>query len=259
MRALVTLAIGNEYAARFEQYCRPAWSAYAKRCGYDLFVFNSTLDQSVRASSRPIYWQKHLILEQETLAKYQQVAFIDSDIVINVNTAPPVFEGVPEERLGAVDEYPVPDAVTYRRALVMTYLRARRLRQPFLHNLTPEEFYRRRGFPEFGEVVQSGMFVCSPRHHREILRKIHEYEDTSVPTHTLEMAAMSYEFLSRKLVTWIDYRFNRLVLLGIAESLTPLPANHRGPSSHAEIEPCVRLSPSFLLIPIFCTLPGAKL
>ena len=162
MRALVTLAIGNEYAARFEQYCRPAWSAYAKRCGYDLFVFNSTLDQSVRASSRPIDWQKHLILEQETLAKYRQVAFIDSDIVINVKTAPPVFEGVPEERLGAVDEYRVPDAVTYRRALVMTYLRARRLRQPFCTISRRKNSIADEAFRNLGKWFRAG---CLSAHH----------------------------------------------------------------------------------------------
>ena len=235
MQALVTLAVGSDYAARFERHCRPAWSAYARRHGYDLIVFDSPLDQSLRAGARPIYWQKNLILEQEAVAKYRQVAWIDSDIAINADTAPPIFEGVPEERVGAVDEYRVPDAATYRKALAATYLRARRLGQPFLHNLTPEAFYRNRGFPEFGEVVQGGLLVCSPRHHRDVLRKVYEHEDSGVPAHNLEMAALSFELLSRQLVTWIDYRFDRLVLLGIAEHLPLSSATGAGIHPHAEI------------------------
>jgi hypothetical protein len=139
------------------------------------------LDTSPRASSRPIYWQKNLILEQPQLTKYEQVAWIDSDIVINAEEAPSIFDKVPEERIGAVDEYRVPDAATYRKALAATYLRARRLGQPFLHNLTPQEYYRMRGFPTFDEVVQGGVIVSSPRHHREVFRAVYNYDDPGIP------------------------------------------------------------------------------
>ena len=219
MRALVTLVIGSDYERNFERYCLKNWTAYARRYGYDLVILNSLLDTSPRASARPIYWQKNLILEQPELADYEQVAWIDSDIVINAERAPPIFDGVPNERIGAVDEYRIPDAATYRKALAASYLRARRLGQPFVHNLTPQEYYRMRGFPEFGEVVQGGMIISSPRLHREVFHAVYSYEDPGVPSSNYEMGALSYEILSRDLVTWLDYRFNRLVLLGIAEHL----------------------------------------
>jgi hypothetical protein len=236
MQALVTLVVGRDYTARFERHCRQAWSAYARRHGYDLVVFDTPLDYSARARSRPIYWQKNLILEQEAVAKYRQIALLDSDVAINVETAPPIFEDIAEDRVGAVDEYRVPDAATYRRALAASYLRARRLGHPFLHNLTPEQFYRNRGLPEFGEVVQGGVVVCSPRHHREVFRRVYGYEDTPIPTPTYEMAALSCELLSRQLVTWIDYRFNRLALLGIAEHLPFWSTDQGGCRSPADAQ-----------------------
>jgi hypothetical protein len=233
MRALVTLVVGRDYESNFERYCRNNWRAYAERHGYDLVIFDSPLDTSSRAVNRPVYWQKNLILERAELARYEQVAWIDSDIVINAERAPPVFDGVPVERIGAVDEYRVPDAQTYRKALAISYLRARRLRQPFLHNPTPQDYYRIRGFPEFAEVVQGGMIVCSPRHHRDVFRAIYEYEDPGIPASNYEMAALSYEALRRDLVTWLDYRFNRLVLFGMVEHLPALSDRDGAPPSAA--------------------------
>ena len=219
MRALVTLVVGSDYQARFERYCRRNWTAYARRFGFDLVVFDSLLDTSPRASARPIYWQKNLVLQRRELAEYEQVAWIDSDIIINAEAAPSIFDNVPEERIGAVDEYRVPDAATYRKALALTYLRARRTGHPFLHNLTPEEYYRARGLPAFGEVVQGGVIVSSPRHHRDVFCAVYDHEDPGIPASNYEMGALSYEILRRDLVTWLDYRFNRLVMFGVAEHL----------------------------------------
>jgi hypothetical protein len=220
MKALVTLAVGSAYERRFERYCRSNWTAYARRHGYDIVVLKSPLDQSARALSRPFYWQKNLVLEHDAIAKYSQIAWIDSDIVINAETAPPIFEGVAEAQVGAVDEYSSPDPATYRKALAATYLRLRRLGQPFLHNLTPQQYYRNRGLSELGQVVQTGVLVCSPRHHRNVLRAVYDkYEHMDVPNSNSEMAAVSYELLSRNLVAWMDHRFNRLVILALAEHL----------------------------------------
>jgi len=235
MQALVTMVVGDDYVSRFERYCRQNWTAYALRYGYDLIVLTAPLDLSPRAQARPVYWQKNLVLEHEAIAKYRQIAWIDSDIVINAPAAPPIFEGVPEDRIGAVDEYSSPDPATYRKALAATYLRLRKLGTPYLHNLTPQEYYRNRGLPEFAEVIQGGLLVCSPRHHREVLRNVYEHEHLNLPNSNKEMAALSFELLSRNLVTWIDHRFNRLVMLGIAEQLPLLFSNSAGSRSPAAI------------------------
>jgi hypothetical protein len=227
--ALVTLVVGIEFERRFERHSRPNWKAYAERYGYDLIILDRPLDQSGRARSRPFYWQKNLVLEQEEVAKYRQIAWVDSDIVINAASAPPIFEGVPEDRVGAVDEYSVPDPPTYRKALALTYLRWRREGRPFLHNLTPEQFYRNRGFPVFDQVVQGGLLVCSPRYHRGILREVYDrHEHMNIPGSNYEMAALSFELLRRNLVTWLDAKFNRLVMFGLAEHLQPLVKSEAG-------------------------------
>jgi hypothetical protein len=235
-QALVTLVVGSAYQQLFDRYCRKNWTSYAQRHGYDLIVLDRPLDRSPRARARPFYWQKNLILDHKAVAKYRQIAWIDCDIVINAQAAPPIFAGIPEDRVGAVDEYSSPDPTTYRKALAATYLRLRRLGQPFLHNLTPQEFYRNRGFPEFDRVVQSGVLVCSPQHHRQILGTVYyEHEHLNVPGSITDMAALSCELLTRDLVTWIDHRFNRLVMLALAEHLPSVAADQGKPRSPAAV------------------------
>ena len=236
VRAIVTLAIGDRYRQIFERHCRENWTAYAQRHGYDLILITEPIDQSEKATERSLHWQKCLILEDERVARYQQVAWIDSDIVINASAAPDIFGSIDVTRFGAVDEYCSPDPATYRRALAALYLRFKRTGVPFIHNLTPEEFYRKRGLPERSQVVQTGVFVCSPRYHRDVLRVVYDnYEENALAASNAEMAALSYELLSRDLVTWIDARFNHQVLIGAEQYRRAHPVRPELPRDHVEV------------------------
>jgi hypothetical protein len=216
MQALVTFVIGDTYKRRFTRYSFTNWSNYARRHGYELIVIDQPLDRSAKARSRPIQWQKLLVPGAAALARFRQVAWIDCDIVINWKAAPPIFEGVDETKVGAVDEFLAPDAETYRRSLAVTYLRWRANNVPFFHNLTPQEFYRIRNFPEHAKVVQNGVVVCSPARHCDVFRHVYEtYEHNNAPGFLAEMPPLSHELITRGLVQWIDPRFNHQVLINI--------------------------------------------
>ena len=64
------------------------------------------------------------------------------------------------------------------------------------------------------KVVQTGVFVCSPKHHKEKFEYIYyNYEDPyKNPSWNYEMPAMSYELLKNELVEWIPAQFNFCVL-----------------------------------------------
>ncbi|MBN9595898.1 MAG: hypothetical protein J0G36_11145 [Afipia sp.] len=242
-RALVTLAIGDRYRDMFERHCRSNWSAYAERHGCDLIVIDTPIDRTERAFARSLHWQKCLILEHEQVENYRQVAWVDGDIVINPS-APSIFDNVDDTKIGAVDEFGSPDPATYRRSLASLYLRFQRTGVPFVRNLTPEEFYRNRGLPEHREVVQTGVLVCSPQYHREVLRKVYEcYEENAMAASNAEMAALSHEILSRNLITWIDPRFNYQVLIGAEqnriENVTTL-RTFRDPAAVGSIIPILK-------------------
>ena len=101
--ALVTLTLGDSFRWLWRRYCRPSWLAYAQRHGYDLICLDTLLDKSEAAAQWSVLWQKLLVLGQPFAAQYEQVVWVDADILIHPQ-APAITAGVPVERVGAVDE-----------------------------------------------------------------------------------------------------------------------------------------------------------
>ena len=212
-KAIVTLAIGALYSERFEQLCRKNWMAYAERHGFDLFVIQEPLDQSERAGRRSPAWQKCLVLGAPELAGYERVVWIDSDIFLNP-AAPSVTEGVPMEYFGVTDEhgFPTPEA---RRTILRQIIAQAPAEGEFSARywqawLDPGSWHAAWKLPSGqAHIVQTGVMVLSPKHHREILEHVyHAYEDRG-PNY--EMRPLSHEIQAHGLQHWIDPRFNALV------------------------------------------------
>ena len=212
-KAIVTLAIGSVYANRFERYCRAGWTVYAARHGYELVVVTTPLDASERARRRSPAWQKCLVLSIPELADCEQVVWIDSDICINP-ASPSIVEDVPPELIGAIDEHRFP-TLGLRQSLLDTIiscspedaeLGARYWREW----RDPGEWHSAVGLPA-GQthIVQTGVLVLSPKHHRELLEHVYYAYDDGGPNY--EMRPLSHEIQARCLQHWIDRRFNALL------------------------------------------------
>jgi hypothetical protein len=94
-KAIVTLALGEKYVAMFEKMCRDEWENYCVKFGFDLIVIKQPLDISDRAIKRSPAWQKLLILSQDWSKKYEQIVWIDTDILINCQNSPDICQGTP--------------------------------------------------------------------------------------------------------------------------------------------------------------------
>jgi hypothetical protein len=207
-KAILTLAIGPGFAARWHSICEPRWRRYCERHGYDLICIEEPLDTSERARRRSPAWQKCLILGQPLVQGYDQIVWVDSDILPNPE-APSIADSVPVERVGAVDEYSMPTREVHARTLAKLYRRWDADGIQYVHNLTTEEYYRNVDLPPtFDAVVQTGVMVLSPSHHRELLEEVYERYEDSGPGFNYEMRPLSYELLRAGVVTWLDPRFN---------------------------------------------------
>ncbi len=207
-KAIVTLAVGPGFAARWHSVCEPLWRRYCDRHGYDLICIEEPLDHSARARSRSPAWQKCLILGQPFARRYEQVVWVDADVLPGPE-APSVAEGVPRELVGAVDEYSTPSRELHGRTLAKLYRRWEAEGVEYIDNLTTAEYYSRFGLPGGHDaVVQTGVMVLSPAHHRELLEDTYaSYEDKG-PGWNYEMRPLSYELLNAGAVSWLDPRFN---------------------------------------------------
>lgn len=210
-KAIVTLAIGDEYLNMFDRYCYHSWNAYCDEFGYDLILITSPLDDSIRAFKRSAAWQKLLILSQGWSSEYERIVWVDSDVIMNPCYAYDISDGVPIDKVGAVDAYSIPSKEIHDIALSRLYNFWRNHNIPFLDNDTPSKYYTNRGMDGTGlyELVQSGVFVCSPKHHKELFEKVYyDYEDLHGAEWNYETPAMSYELIKNNAVHWINPRFN---------------------------------------------------
>ncbi|PWT74318.1 MAG: hypothetical protein C5B60_06910, partial [Chloroflexi bacterium] len=203
-RALVTLAIGKKYAAFWHKVAEPSWRWYAQKYDFDLICIEHPLDISRRAQDRSAAWQKCLILSQDFAQRYEQLVWLDTDMLINNRAAPDVAADVPLEKVGAVEEM-----LFSPRGLTILPSWPRHLRK--ICGTTGREYYAIWGLPnDCDAVVNTGLLVLSPRYHRELLESIYyDYEERGEGRELqMEMRPLSYELCRAGLIYWLDHRFN---------------------------------------------------
>src|ERR1700680_1562510 len=81
-KAIVTLVVGERYRRDFARHCYGDWKTYTNRHGLDLLIADTLPDRSPRGLSRSASWQKCLVLAGELSRSYEQVVWVDSDILI---------------------------------------------------------------------------------------------------------------------------------------------------------------------------------
>ena len=214
-KCIVTLTMGKKYEDLFNRYARKGWEEYSQKYTMDLKVINVPLDTSQRASNRSPAWQKLLILSQPWSKQYEQIVWIDSDIVINVNTSPDIFTFCEVDKVGAVNSWDFPTEHIYRRMLEEQYSYYEQKGRRFMKNIVPYEYYTNRGISPAAidtPVLQTGVVVCSPEHHRQLFEHIYyNYEDSFGPEGNYEMPAMSFEIAKNNFWTPIPNEFNFIV------------------------------------------------
>jgi hypothetical protein len=223
-KAIVTLAIGKPYEAMFEKYCKASWSLYTEKHGYDLIVITEHLDHSPRAQSRTPAWQKCLIFSDPRTQHYDQVVWVDTDILINPNS-PDITSEVPLEKIGVVDEAATPskeDLELYSKRFHPYFVPS--LKKQFMQHIdapsqamteylkyafNPSAYYNDFGLDgKFNSIVQTGVMVMSPRYHRELLEYVYyNYEDKG-PEWNYEQRPLGYEILKQEKEFWLSKKFN---------------------------------------------------
>lgn len=208
-KAIVTLAIGNEHRKRWRTLCSRNWARYGERHGYDIVCIDTPLDTGERARNRSPSWQKCLILSQDFAKNYERIVWVDSDILINAVAAPCIVEAVPPGKVGAIDEWSQPTP----ELNVLVQARRRECDADYTgpYALEGVEHYTSFGLPGgYSQLVQAGVLVLSPAHHRAVLEHVYNAYEDRAPEWNYEQRPLSYELIDNGYAYWIDQRFNLL-------------------------------------------------
>lgn len=222
-KAIFTILQGEKYVNQWKQYSETSWRAYAAKHGYDIVVVTEPIRQLHDPAVRPIHWQKLFIPAHPRAADYDDVVFMDSDIIINWHRAPCVVEANGSDKIGMVrfDRY-VDDNMNYylifiRQAKFKNYRdRVDRLRQtPGCMSLTGPDYSREYGaYTERKDlpILNTGVMVMKPSLHGALLERIYsesfaDVADGAVPG-SYEQEYLAYRLLQADMVNLIDERFN---------------------------------------------------
>ncbi len=225
-KALVTIASGSKHYNLWKRYAEYSWKVYAERFGYDVVCFKDPLDNSERARKRSISWQKCLILSQKQLDNYDQIVWLDSDIIINYHTAPCIVSTMKSDKIGAVNAW------EFYTSGIYNMLHERMSNYARIHNLPTyqigEQYFIDYGLSPISErAVQGGVLVLNKLKHKDILEHIYNnYEDNRPAFWHYEMRPLSYELIKHDLVEWIDMRYNYVV-----ENQKAFSYSHRYPKN----------------------------
>ena len=210
-KAIVTIVHGESYRRRWSAHALPTWRRYAARHGYrSIIVIDRPLDESERARSRSIAWQKLLVAGHPEVEKHDVAVWVDADIVMNHRLAPCVVSALTTDKVGVCEEMELPTDALFAQ-MVRTNEKnllegCARLGIPH-----PTDPFRRYGLSEPPErYFNTGVMVIRPREHRELLEAVYYgYEDKG-PGCLYEQVPLSFEISRKRQYEVLDPKFNVL-------------------------------------------------
>lgn len=201
--AVVTIAIGEDYQSSYAAIFRPSVERYVARHGYDLVVLDDYIGEDRHRDPRLATFMKMLVPYHEAVRNYDLLMVLDVDILISAN-APPFHTLDVGARVGVVDEWCQPS-------------REARVEFQSVNGLetSPREYYLRAGFDLESEIlINSGVFVCSPRRHAKFFRDVVGRHIETQRNHSrgphYEQAMFAYELQRNDLACLLPVAWNCL-------------------------------------------------
>lgn len=215
-KALVTLAIGDDYARSFMANARPTWDKYCDRHGYDLVVLSEPIDKGCDFSKKSIHWQKLLIGLIPQLREYDHLVWVDGDILINYRAAPCVVSALKEDKIGVVDissDFLQADDVfnLHSRFLLLNHCMSRQLGAATAKTVFTDgdlrEFYKVFDLGDKADrFINTGVLAFSPARHAHWLAEVYAKYRKDFPD--FENTPLSYELQAQDRAEYLDGRFN---------------------------------------------------
>jgi alpha-N-acetylglucosamine transferase len=199
---LITIAIGENFLKEYNRLFRESQENYAKKHNYDFKVITDFIDSTYSHSNMSLFFQKTLVFSQEYSENYDLVIFIDSDILININS-PPIHTYITDKSLvGIIDEYSQP-----------TPEKRIQIQRMWGWETSATEYYKICNFDiNTTHVFNSGVIACNPKIHGEFFKNIYNTHLPNSINHTrgphYEQTSIGYELQRTQTYQILPNQFN---------------------------------------------------
>lgn len=213
-KAIVTMLIGSKYLSDWNKVCRRNWSLYCKKHDIDIVLIKQPLSTDDERNNRSVHWDKLLIKRIPVCAKYDMVAWIDADIIMNHRKAPDLFAAFDASKIGAVSlmhGFPFDLKEAKRRVAYLRhhYIDAKYPLDSIIladDNLT----YKLINKPVLNDFINTGVLVYNLKRYGGFLEDVfRKYKDETV-FDGFEQCHLSYEIISNSIYHQMPYKFNAI-------------------------------------------------
>lgn len=204
---LVTVVIGEPYLERYKALFYENHRTYASKYNYDFIVVTDFLDPQNKHPSF-ISLQKSLVCSQSFSNKYDQIIYIDADVLFNNKIATPLHLEVKDQnKVSIANEYSQPST-------------PERLKIQKSNGWEPDasSYYKLAGLSlETNIVLNTGVMIFNPKIHNRILEDAYAFGVQSGLNHPrgfhYEQAIIGYALQKNNCFELLQNHWNAIWLL----------------------------------------------
>ena len=234
---IVSVAIGEKHYSDWRNYASRLWLKYCKRNNLVLIIIKKNLvsiNNSYRLSPT---WQRLLVANylKINVKNIKNICLLDTDILINPYS-PNVFKGIKKNKINVSkfvksERFTQEKYYSLKKKLIL-------LRRQFISkkyplnssmNASPQEIFKHLKFKKiFYNYFCAGLMVFNVRIFENVLLNIYKKYSKNYLKNSLSggvEAALNYELMNKKILNWIEYKFQAIWLLEVADNFSFLYYN----------------------------------
>lgn len=221
---LITIAIGKRYYNNWYKYCFPTWSLYCKKNKLGLIVIDEYLINVNHINFKKATWHKWLIGSklQDLNIEADNICSIDSDFLINP-FSPNIFQNYNKNKFGLISKRK--KLPYYSREITLkkiSFLRNQNYSKDYPLDsaifISLNDLYKYHNFEVQDDEACAGIILFNVKNHSKIMKEwFHLYDrNTKSITGDGDQTHTNYHIIKTKKVQWLDYRFQALWQLEMA-------------------------------------------
>ena len=210
-RAIVTLAVGERCFRPWHRYLLPGWRLWCEQHHYALVVFDQLIDTTSVGRSRSPAWQKLLAMSSPELRQFDQVLWLDADVMLTpwapdpLETHHPALVGMARD-----DGSPMASQPAWFKSVWSEVLKGS-LGSAAPDGPAPFSYFDLWGFNgRQRPLFNTGVIAFSPRDHADLFLSIYNQWSDGGSGALYEMVPINLELQQRRLLQDLDSRYNRL-------------------------------------------------
>lgn len=229
---IVSVAIGKKHYNDWRKYASKLWLKYCKINNLGLIIIKDNLLSKNNPNRLSPTWQRLLVANylKLNIKNIKNICLLDTDIFINPYS-PNIFDRIKKNKINVAkfaksERFTSKKYYSLKKKLIL-------LRRQFINkkyplnssmNASPQEIFKYLKFKKiFDNYFCAGLLVFNVKIFEKALLNIYKKYSKNYLKNSLSggvEAPLNYELINKKIINWIDYKFQAIWLLEVADNFS---------------------------------------